>query len=128
MLSLDGGPSCNFVVLQSPLLDRDQHFGLWYFLTSERVSPTYEMQNVCRLYQATADLGSMWEAARILWFISIIPCFVMTFALWRMLITPISKSSWVSYFVLVLKSYYASNDLLHFSTFNAHQHHMNRQS
>jgi len=94
VLSLDGGPSCNFVVLQSPLLDRDQHFGLWYFLTPERVAPTYEMKNVCRLYQATADLGSMWEAARILWFISIIPCFIMTFALWRMLITPISKSSW----------------------------------
>lgn len=94
VLSLDGGPSCNFIVLKSPLLQRDQHFGLWYFLTSERVAPTYEIQDVCRLYQPTANLGSMWEAARVLWFISIIPCFVMTFMLWRMLVTPISTSKW----------------------------------
>jgi len=94
VLSLDGGPSCNFVVLKSPLLQRDQHFGLWYFLTTERVAPSYEIQDVCRLYQATADLGGMWEAARTLWFIAIIPCFVMTFTLWRMLVTPISKGTW----------------------------------
>jgi len=94
ILSLDGGPSCNFVIISSPLLQQSQHFGLWYYLSSERVAPSYDVKDVCKLYQPTADLGSMWEASRLLWFINIIPCFLLTFTLWRMLIAPISKGAW----------------------------------
>lgn len=94
VLTLDAGPNCNFVVLRSPLLQQEQHFGLWYFLTTERVPPAFNLQDVCRLYQSTADLGGMWEASRTLWFLSIIPGFILTCTLWRMLITPVSKMTW----------------------------------